>query len=51
MAYLAADTVVRKGALKGHRFGVEVGLPLAQDLNGVQLKRDWGVVFAWRKGF
>ena len=50
-AFLAADTVVRKGALKGNRFGVEVALPVAQKLNGVQLKRDWGVVFAWRKPF
>lgn len=50
-AFLGADLTVQRGALKGHKFGMEVGVPVYQDLNGPQLKRDWSLAFAWRKSF
>ncbi len=49
--FAGADLGVMRGPLKGHRMGMELGVPVYQDLNGVQLKRDWSVVFAWRKAF
>lgn len=49
--FAGADFSVPRGPLKGHKLGLELGLPVYQDLNGVQLKRDWSVVFAWRKAF
>ena len=50
-AFLGADFSPQRGALKGHKLGVELGVPVFQDLNGVQLKRDWSLAFAWRKSF
>ncbi|KQC30903.1 alpha-amylase [Flagellimonas eckloniae] len=35
---IGANTYISKGALKNLRFGVELGYPLYQDLNGIQLK-------------
>jgi hypothetical protein len=47
--YAGADITPRKGPLKGHLIGLELGLPLYQDLNGVQSKNDWNLGIAWRK--
>lgn len=35
----------------GHELGVEVTVPLYQDLNGPQLERDYGVTLGWKKAF
>lgn len=49
--YAGADITPRKGLLKGHLIGFELGLPIHQDLNGVQSETDWSLALAWRKPF
>lgn len=49
--FAGADITPKQGALKGHKIGLEVGVPVHQDLNGPMLKRDWSVAMAWRKSF
>jgi hypothetical protein len=39
------------GVLRGHRFGVEILIPVMQDLNGPQLETDWMLTAGWRKAF
>ncbi|MCB9899276.1 MAG: transporter [Planctomycetes bacterium] len=39
------------GALKGHRFAIEFGVPVWQDLSGPQLEVDRTLVFGWQKAF
>ena len=41
----------RKGPLKGHRFAAEVLFPLAQDLNGVGMERDYTFTVGWQKSW
>lgn len=41
----------QEGLLEGHRLAIEGILPLYQDLNGPQLKRDWMLVVGWQKAF
>lgn len=49
--FAGADFSPRRGALKGHRIGLEIGLPVHENLNGPMLKRDWHLALAWRRGF
>lgn len=49
--FAGADVALMHGPLKGNRLGLELGLPVYQDLNGVQLKRDWSLLFAVRRAF
>lgn len=42
---------IRKGALKGHRLAIEGIFPLAQDLNGVGMQRDYSVIAGWQFAF
>ena len=49
--YGGADFTVKRGALTGHKIGLEIGVPVYQRLNGPRLKRDWSLQVAWRKGF
>jgi hypothetical protein len=41
----------QQGALKGHKFTIEAGLPIMQNLNGPQLETDWTLMIGWQKGF
>lgn len=50
-AFLGVNLLGRRGALRGHRLGVEVGLPLLRDLNGPQLETDWAATVGWQKAF
>jgi hypothetical protein len=50
-ALLAANFYVPEGPLKGHRIGVDVRLPLYQDLNGYQLETDARVTIGWQKAW
>ena len=50
-ASLGLNTVVPNGVLKGHRFAVEGTVPVYQDLNGPQLKRDFAITAGWQKSF
>jgi hypothetical protein len=45
------NTVVTEGPLKGHRFAIEVGAPVYQDLNGPQLETDWKLIAGWQYAF
>lgn len=49
--YAAADFSPQDGPLRGHKIGLELGVPVYQHVNGVQLKRDWSLTLAWRKPF
>ena len=40
---------LRDGPLAGHRIGVEWVLPVSQDLDGPQLRPNWGLNFGWEK--
>ncbi len=42
---------VPRGFFKGHRIAVEGGLPVYQDLNGVQLETDWMISAGWQYTF
>ena len=42
---------IKKGALKGHRLAIEGIFPLAQDLNGVGMERDYSVIAGWQFAF
>ena len=35
------SVVAPHGALAGHRLGIELGLPVYQNLNGPQMAGDW----------
>ena len=48
---LGLNYVVPTGTLAGHRLSVEATLPVYQDLNGPQMKRDNAVVLGWSKSF
>ncbi len=41
----------RSGWLKGHRIGVEFGLPVYQRLDGPQLETDWLLTIGWQYAF
>lgn len=43
--------VVPRGPLRGHRFAVEAGWPLAQNLHGPQLEMDWQITGGWQWAF
>lgn len=43
--------VGQNGALRGHRVGLEVGLPLYRNLNGPQLETDMTITVGWQKSF
>ncbi|MEM9013823.1 MAG: transporter [Pseudomonadota bacterium] len=40
-----------KGWLHGHRFAMEIGLPIHRDLNGPQLETDYTLTIGWQKAF
>ncbi len=48
---LGLNTVVPNGKLKGHRFSIEGTLPVYQNLNGPQMKRDYAITAGWAKSF
>jgi len=50
-ASLGLNTVIRNGALKGHRFALEATVPVYQNLNGPQLERDHMITLGWQKAF
>lgn len=48
-AILGLNTLLERGPLKGHRFAIDLRLPLWRDLNGYQLETDWVVTLGWQK--
>ncbi|MBB82788.1 MAG: hypothetical protein CL931_03140 [Deltaproteobacteria bacterium] len=45
---LAPGLSMEMPALAGQRFGVEIGIPVYQDLDGPQLERDWTFRAGWQ---
>lgn len=45
------NLIVPEGPLKGHRFALEAGAPVYQDLNGPQMETDWMLMVGWQKAF
>ncbi|MEO1204935.1 MAG: transporter [Pseudomonadota bacterium] len=45
------NTVVTSGPMKGHRFAIEAGVPVYQDLNGPQMETDWTLTAGWQYAF
>lgn len=45
------NLIVPDGPLKGHRFALEAGAPVYQNLNGPQLETDWILTLGWQKAF
>lgn len=45
------NTVVNSHLFRGHRFSIEGTLPVYQNLNGPQMKRDSTIIFGWSKSF
>jgi hypothetical protein len=48
---LGVNLLGTSGILKGHNLGIDIRLPLWQDLNGYQLETDWVLSVGWRKAF
>ena len=46
---LGINVHLTEGPLAGHRIGVEWVLPISQDLDGPQLRPNWGLNFGWQK--
>lgn len=49
--FLGTNLAGQRGLLRNHRLGLEVGLPVYQDANGLQLERDWSVVIGYQYAF
>mgnify|MGYP005637996491 CR=1 FL=1 len=47
-AAIGANFVFNEGRVKGHRLAVEIGLPIHQDLYGIQLEADWTLTIGWQ---
>lgn len=45
------NLVAPHGALAGHRLGIELGVPVYQNLNGPQMAGDWMLTVGWQKAF
>lgn len=45
------NIAIPSGRLKDHRFALEVGAPIYQDLNGPQMETDYTVTVGWQKAF
>ena len=48
---VGVNFVIPKGMLKGNRLGIEALWPVWQDLNGIQLERDFTLVAGWQWSF
>ena len=47
-ALLGFNYYAKEGMLKGHRFSIEVGMPVYQDLDGPQLKAKSQILIGWQ---
>ncbi len=48
---LGVNFLGQQGFIKGHRIGLELGLPIYQSLDGPQLQSDWMLTVGWQKAF
>ena len=47
-AIVGINTLVTGGPLQGHRFAIEYGVPVMQDLNGIQMEADSTLTVGWQ---
>ncbi|MDT8326153.1 MAG: transporter [Roseovarius sp.] len=45
------NLAMQRGTLRGHRIAFEIGAPVYQDLNGLQLETDWTATLGWQLAF
>ncbi|MEQ8745468.1 hypothetical protein [Pyruvatibacter sp.] len=50
-AGLGVNLVGQEGYIRGHRLAIEANVPVMQDLNGPQMKRDWSLMAGWQYAF
>ncbi|WP_043950870.1 alpha-amylase [Candidatus Phaeomarinobacter ectocarpi] len=50
-AGLGVNLVGQDGFIRGHRLAIEASMPVVQDLNGPQMKRDWTLTAGWQYAF
>ncbi len=50
-AGLGFNFIMPRGFLQGHRLAVEALVPLHQEVNGIQLERDWTLFAGWQYAF
>ena len=48
---IGLNVVIPRGPLQGNRLGIEALLPVYQDLNGIQIERDFTLVAGWQWSF
>jgi len=48
---LGINLIGQSGALRDHRLALELSMPVHQDANGVQMKRDETLTLGWQKAF
>ena len=46
--YFGLNLVGQTGALRGHRLALEAGIPVHQDLNGLQMETDYTITAGWQ---
>jgi len=49
--HLGFNLAGQDGALRGHRLALEVGVPLYERVNGLQMSNDWSFTLGWQKAF
>lgn len=45
------NLVATEGELEGHRLAIEVGGPVYERVNGLQMSNDWSFTIGWQKSF
>ncbi len=50
-AGIGVNLVGQEGIIRGHRLAIEASMPVVQDLNGPQMKRDWTLTAGWQYAF
>lgn len=49
--HIGINLLGRQGALKGHRLALEVGGPVYEKVNGLQMSNNWVATIGWQKAF
>ena len=49
--HVGVNLAGQTGDLAGHRFAIEYGVPVYQDVNGLQMENDWSLTLGWQKAF
>lgn len=50
-AHIGFNYLFTEGTFKGHNFGVELGMPVYQYIEGPNLETDWTATFGWQMTF